>query len=321
MKILSRLSMILRKMQLIAGTTYSVSLPKEWVTQNGLKEKSTLSMKVLQDKSLVIYPNRLEEQSDSKKISIDVDDYDTDIDQILFSLFYKGFEDIVLFSKKGGMKQDIKKKINKTLTNMSGTEIVYEDDKKMEINVFLNNEKLNIKQILFRVCLIIRSSINNIRQGYEVETIKINENEIDRLYHLIIKLITVSQSKPELLISSQIKDQYNLLSYFIIAKRLEHLGDNINHLVEIFDKEGYHEEILVILDFIDSRLKRNMNFLMSEKETSFTKTEKRKIREIRKKIDKISYDYTKIYLFEALKSIIHFEEELFNIYFEKKLIQ
>ena len=43
-----------RKIQLIAGSTYTVSLPKSWVIKNNLKEKSQISITENNDRTLVL---------------------------------------------------------------------------------------------------------------------------------------------------------------------------------------------------------------------------------------------------------------------------
>jgi len=57
-----------RKIQLIAGTTYSVSLPKEWVRKNNLKEKNEILFYEKNDRTLVISPYAIE----GKKLLINI---------------------------------------------------------------------------------------------------------------------------------------------------------------------------------------------------------------------------------------------------------
>src|SRR3989338_4913945 len=142
-----------RKIQLIAGTTYSVSLPKDWIKKNSLKEKNELYIHEKNDRTLVISPNLVEEKRLSD-ISLNVDDYILNIDQILFALYYLGIENISLFSKNG-LAKDVKAKIRKTLTHMSGTEISYEDEERIVIKGLLDSSKIDITQLIYRISLII----------------------------------------------------------------------------------------------------------------------------------------------------------------------
>ena len=179
-----------RKIQLIAGTTYSVSLPKEWFIKNKLKEKDELLIYEKNNRTLLLSPNSIKERK-IKDISINIDEYIGNVDQILFALYYLGIENINLFSKKA-LTKDVKTKIRKSLVFMSGTEISYEDNKKITIKVLLDESKVTIYQILYRINLILELSISTILKEIDIEEIRINENEIDRLYHLMAKLISLS---------------------------------------------------------------------------------------------------------------------------------
>ena len=223
-----------RKIQLIAGTTYSVSLPKEWVRKNNLKEKNEILFYEKNDRTLVISPYAIEGKK-LNEISLDIDKYISAIDQILFAVYYLGIENISLFSKKE-LTKDVKSRIRKTITHMSGTEITYEDKQKITMKVLLDKSKVEIFQVLYRISLIIESSILNILEQLNINEIRINENEIDRLYHLTAKIVSLSLTDSNILYSSKIKNISLIPAYFLISKRLENIGDNINHLSEHLHK-------------------------------------------------------------------------------------
>jgi len=196
--------MTLRKIQLIAGTTYSVSLPKDWVIKNQLKERSEIQITEQNNRTLLISPQTLE-QKELKEISIDVDENIKDITQIIFAVYYLGVETINLSSKKD-LPKDVKAKIRKAMTQLSGAVISYEDKQKITIRVLLDRSKIDITQVLYRMSLIIEMSIANILEDLDVNEIRINENEIDSLYHLITKIISLALVDSNILASSKIKN-------------------------------------------------------------------------------------------------------------------
>ncbi|MCG2719069.1 MAG: AbrB/MazE/SpoVT family DNA-binding domain-containing protein, partial [Nanoarchaeota archaeon] len=150
-----------RKIQLIAGTTYTVSLPKEWVKKYNLKEKSRVSIKELRDGNLSLSPSTKLEDRDKKKITLNIDNYGANIDQVLFAAYYLGFEEINLFSKNE-ISMDLRSLIKKALVYMSGTEIMVEDIKNIEIKVLLDLSKINANQLFFRINIILNANINHI---------------------------------------------------------------------------------------------------------------------------------------------------------------
>ena len=179
-----------RKIQLIAGSTYTISLPKEWIIKNKLKEKNEILIYEKGDRTLMLSPHSIESKK-LENISLNIDDHLSEINQVLFALYYLGIENISLFSKND-IAKEVRMRIIKTITNMSGTEVSYEDAKNIKIKVLLDKSKVEIPQIIYRIGLIIGLSVANLLDGFDITEIRINENEIDRLYHLISKIVSLS---------------------------------------------------------------------------------------------------------------------------------
>src|SRR6056297_1647811 len=244
-----------RKIQLIANSTYTLSLPKTWIKENNLKEKDEITIHKQNDKNLLLSPDSFRDK-EIKEISINVDNYPENLDRILFSIYYLGIGDIILYSKEK-MSKEVKSKIRKALSNMSGTEINYEDEKKIIIKGLLDKSKIDIQQIIYRITMIIDLSIQNISEGPDLKEIRLNENEIDRLYHLATKVISMSLINSETLNSSKIKNTSFVPSYFLICKKLESLADNINHFAQHIKKNNLKiGKTKDILDFIKKETNR-----------------------------------------------------------------
>ena len=308
-----------RKIQLIAGTTYSVSLPKEWVRKNNLKEKNEILFYEKNDRTLVISPYAIEGKK-LNEISLDIDKYISAIDQILFAVYYLGIENISLFSKKE-LTKDVKSRIRKTITYMSGTEINYEDKQKITIKVLLDKSKVEIFQVLYRISLIIESSILNILEQLNINEIRINENEIDRLYHLITKIISLSIIDSNILNSSKIKNVSLIPAYFLISKRLENIGDNINHLSEYLHKTKVKfENKNEILNFAKTELNRSISYFMSKSTNIFQKINVDNLRIINDYILKLKDKTIQNYLEDIIRYVVDIEEEIVNISFYNQLI-
>ena len=308
-----------RKIQLIAGTTYSVSLPKEWVRKNNLKEKNEILFYEKNDRTLVISPYAIEGKK-LNEISLDIDKYISAIDQILFAVYYLGIENISLFSKKE-LTKDVKSRIRKTITHMSGTEITYEDKQKITMKVLLDKSKVEIFQVLYRINLIIESSILNILEQLNINEIRINENEIDRLYHLITKIISLSIIDSNILNSSKIKNVSLIPAYFLISKRLENIGDNINHLSEYLHKTKVKfENKNEILNFAKTELNRSISYFMSKSTNIFQKINVDNLRIINDYILKSKDKTIQNYLEDIIRYVVDIEEEIVNISFYNQLI-
>jgi len=309
--------MHLRKIQLVAGSTYTISLPKEWVKRNHLKEQQNLQLYEGNDHTLIISPETSKEKK-TDELSINVDDYQHNIDQILLAVYYLGTETIRLHSKKE-LRKDTKARIRKALSCMSGTEISYEDKNTITIKVLLDKSKVNLTQLIYRISLIIESCIANITDELNIEEIRINENEIDRLYQLIVKIISLALIDANVLHSSEIRNISLVPSYFLISKRLENISDSLYNLAEYYYVEKIHPEgIKDLLLPLKEELSRTITHLLKPSKI-FEKSKESTVISIRNNINKTKNTNVRNYIEEIVRFWIDIEEEVVIISFYTKL--
>lgn len=301
-----------RKIQLVAGSTYSVSLPKEWVRRNGLKEGKEIHFNENGDGSLSFFLSEFNKNRPSK-LSFDIDQYTDGIDQLLFATYYSGISEILLDSKNGISKDD-RKAIHNTITKMSGTEIKYEDSNKVEIKCFLDESKVNIKQILYRICLILEMTIQSTTDNSTLAQASKSEEEIDRLYHLAVKIITLSLLDSKILNSSGIKNSVLIPAYFLIFKKLENIGDSTLLLTERIIKEGKltKEETADII-LLAKEIKRCASFIQSDKQTLFERFPSQKEKDLLTRPRAIAGNWIQQNIENIARAINDVEEELLSI--------
>lgn len=310
-----------RKVQLIAGTSYSITLPKDWVTKNDIKSNDELMIEENNDRTLSISKTVVREK-DIKNISLEVDNFEKDIEQILFSVYYIGVENINLVSKKE-ISKDLRMRIRKTLEYMSGTEISYEDNKSVHIRVLLDKSKIDITQILFRISLILDSSLSTLLEDNNPKEIKLNEGEIDRLYHLAAKMISSSLIDSNVLASSKIKSITLIPPFLMISKRLENVGDVINYLSKHINKTKTklrkHENEMLL--FGKREISRTISFLLKEQKNTFEKSPYIKIKLVKDEIKNIENKVISNYLADFVRYILDIEDEIVNLSFYRNLIE
>jgi len=309
-----------RKIQLIANSTYTLSLPKHWIKDNNLKEKDEILIHKQNDKTLLLSPDGIRGK-EINEISLDVSKYPENLDRILFSIYYLGIENITLYSKEP-MTKDMKAKIRKALSNMSGTEINYEDEKKIIIKGLLDKTKIDIHQIVYRISMIIDLSIQNIFDGPDLKEIRVNENEIDRLYHLATKIISMSLINSDTLHSSKIKNTSYVPSYFLMCKKLESLADNVNHFAQHIKK---HNQILgktkEILEFIRNEVNRTVRYILKDFPGIFEKISEKERKQKKQEIFEIQDKIMSDYLRDMLRYLNDIEEEIITCSFYNKMIK
>ncbi len=308
-----------RRIQLIAGSTYSVSLPKQWVKKSKLKEKDELLLHEKSDGTLLVSPQVLEDRR-INEITLNVPEYLHNLDQILFAVYYLGIETVNLYSRDK-ISKEAKTKIRKSLTNMSGTEISYEDEKKVIIRVLLDKSKVEISQVLNRINLVIEMSIENILGKMDINEIRINENEIDRLYHLITKITSVSLIDSNILASSNIGNTSLIPHYFLLSKRLENIGDNLNDLAKYLKRKRLRFNNKEFLALVKKELNRSMKHVKQKFPTIFQKMDAEELKRANLQVSRLPDPVISDHLKAILKYVDDIEDEVVNLSFYNQLIR
>jgi phosphate uptake regulator len=307
-----------RKIQLIAGATYTVSLPKKWIKKNHLMKNNEILIYEKHDGSICISPS-FEKEKELKDITIDADHYANCIDQVLFSVYYLGAEKITLNSNKG-LTKEMKLSIRKVFAKMSGSEISHEDEQKITIQILLDKSKVDIMQLLYRIGKLTEFSIENIYEKPDMKEIRINEDEINRLYHLIVKIIYLSLTDSNILNSSNIKNSLFIPSYSLIGKKMENIGDNIKRLgLYLVNKKNF-ENKKEILNFIKKEIERNSRHIIKNFPAVYEKVSEIDRKKIRGYIQNIKDKTISDFLMEILRYTIDIEEEIIKISFYNKLL-
>ena len=235
----------------MAGATYTISLPKQWVRENKLSEKDELLIYENLDNTLSICtkgPNR-----EASKIEINLNEH-RNIRQVIFALYNLGITRIEIVDDEGISKQS-KKIIKEAVNNLTGIEIVNEKDEKIIIQLFMDKNKIKINQVLYRMFLIIRQSLLEIPK---IEEIYANEEEVNRLYHIAILASSLSLTDSSILDKSDIKNKLVIPSFISVTKKLENIHDEIYKLSKYIsgDEKFFYSvtEILKDLHSVYARL-------------------------------------------------------------------
>ncbi len=307
-----------RKIQLVAGTTYQISLPKPWVQKNNLKEGKELLVLERSDRSLII-TTHYEESLTREKITINVDLYQNQIDRVLFELYYVGFSIIDLISKHP-LEKKTKGIIRQTINCMSGTEITYEDEHKITVTVMLDRSKVDITQALYRIVLLIKQSIDHLIEEQDGEDLELNEEEIDRLYHLITKIVSLAAIRTDILLSSKIKHAGVIPNYFLVAKKLENIGDDIFFLGKEHrsrEKIKMTNEEKEILLFLQSELDRTIRCILADFPSVLTRPEHYESERTKAR----GLKHHKHEYYNLLRNLKDIQEEVMSISFLKQIVR
>ncbi|HLC90872.1 MAG TPA: PhoU domain-containing protein [Candidatus Nanoarchaeia archaeon] len=308
-----------RKIQLVAGMTYTLSLPKPWIIKNSLKEGQLLLI-TEQDNGSLVLSKSISTALSKESISLNINEYSKNIEQILLKLYYLGFETIELFSKE--LNKETKKKIRATLPSLIGAEIIREEENKIIIRILLDKTKVDVEQSMFRMSLIIEQMILNLLEEIDVQEMILNENETDRLYHLITKMLSLSLSDSSLLQSSKIKNINFIIHYMLIVKRLESIGDHIYWLAKYIAHNKKSLEVQhkkAVTDFLRRELNRSIRHIMADYPAIFSLPSTEEIKRVHDYIHLIKDEKIKEHLNHSVKLVLDNEGEIVLMSFSNQL--
>jgi phosphate uptake regulator len=302
-----------RKIQLIAGSTYSITLPKQWIINQGLHAGKELFIKQYSNElHLTAIENEIKS---TKEIIIPLEKYSHIISNILFSSYYIGADKIIITSKKE-IDRTIKRKIRKALHFMSGTEINKETHNTVEVIVYLDKKKVDVCSLLKRMCLILQFNTEELVGENNIEDVELNEQEIDRLYHLIHRITTLAMRDVEILKSSCIGNIMFIPSILKLASRMESIGDYQYRLSKILIKKDIKD--INNLELIHSNTKNMIHTITNSEDKIPIISEDRKA--IKNWIDNIKDDNIREMIGRINRNAIVLNEEAINLLYYKQYI-
>ena len=313
--------MIERKIQGVGAGSFAVSLPKSWVLKSKLKKNSPVFLNELGDGSISLFPSKPEFKKSLSDFSIKTEEYPSGLSQVIYGAYYIGAENISVFS--GKPLSDAHRAVAKeVLRHMSGAEIVFEDEKKIVIKVFLDKEKVDVNNVLSRIGLVLESSLNLCLGSLNLGEIERNEFEVDRLFHLATKIILLASGNSTILLTSGIKNNSFILSYFLISKKLENLGDEIEKIAVAVKKSKYDvQKISKHLSDVKKSIHGNVRFPVESDgvwNALLSKHEKQKIDE---EILAIPEPTIRVSLRIIFRLLYDVQEEMVNLHFYDRLIK
>lgn len=309
--------MHVRKVQLIAGSTYTISLPKKWVKENNISAGQSLSV-TEKDDSVVIRSNITFNETETNAI-IDINKYKNIITQIIYSLYYYGVNEIHINSEKTTINEATKEKIKKTLANLMGGEIIYDYKNKLRIKFFISDKKIDIPQLLIRILLLIKQQISNILED-KLENCKSIESDVNKLNNLITRNLFSTLKNKTSRYSSVVINEKNAFLYNRLLMRLEKISDHLSDLIDyVREMPRPNKEIQENLNMSLELVNKHITRIVAKKEFySIDENNREKILSNVKRIKDPLLRYTFRNIFKLTMAC---ENDIISIYFYKNDIK
>jgi len=231
-----------RKLQVTGGSTFILSLPKEWAIRNELKRGSSMVVREEDDGSLCVAPSKFvkKEKQDEAFIKASGSDNPDAIMRTAISAYLMGYN--ILHIRAPNQKV-ISSKVRNHLKNFArhylvGTEIVIDTPTELTLQVLLNYPELTVQNALSRMSIIASSMHKEALAALKkldytaAKSVIETDREVNRFGLYIVRLLKLAVSNPRVVKEIGLNSQKDCLGYRLIAKAVERTADHATKIAE-----------------------------------------------------------------------------------------
>lgn len=222
-----------RKAQLTGGSTFTVSLPKEWANEIDLETGDTLRL-YPRGPTLII---ESAEGDDYWETEVDIDHYsETQVRRTIQALYTTGFNRLTL-SAQTNLSQN-RRVISTTAREFIGLETLESTDTQVTLQSLLDSATVSVEQSTVQIQQVALSMHEDavttlIEQDAALaEHVREQDNQVDRLYAMITRHF--QRSLVNLRETEEIElDQSDLYDYQTTARQLERVADHAEKIANL----------------------------------------------------------------------------------------
>lgn len=246
--------MFIRKLVKAGAASYTLALPKEWILENSLNKGDILYIRKVSNSELLISTEAKTEKSSPREITINIENKNSGtLHRELTSAYINNYDTICI---TGENVYRHAAEIRKSLSDFVALEITEQTSSKIIAKDMLNIKEVSIEKTIRRMDNIVRSILNDIiASDIEMaESIGFRDQDINRLYFLLFKIIKTSLRQPDVAKLVGIDNYADILSLWYMTLNLESISDNA---LEIFSlsvgvkNEAYFNELSGLYKSLD----------------------------------------------------------------------
>src|SRR3989449_6946254 len=236
----------LRRLQMTGGASYTVSLPKDWVKEQGLKAGDVVAVLPRSDSSLTLVPHEKIPANQSKGAEVVLaPSKDQDREQILrivVAQYLAGY-DLIRIRFPTASRPDLRTYIREAARRMFvGSEIIEESKDELIVQCLSTYGDFPAPKVISRMSLISKlmlrdavESLKNRDTALSDEIIKRDE-EVDRFYLFLIRQLTMAVLNRSLIQEIGLSDPRDCLVYRVVSKSLERIADHATRIAEMANR-------------------------------------------------------------------------------------
>ncbi|ADB62303.1 phosphate uptake regulator, PhoU [Haloterrigena turkmenica DSM 5511] len=258
-----------RKVQVTGGSTYTVSLPKTWATENDISSGATVEI-YSEDDTLLVTPQR---EADHQKGTLDVSTLeDEQLVRAVLTMYVSGFDVIRLES--GRITTDQRRAIRSAVQGLVGVEVVEEGTESVVIQDLLDSSELSIVNAVTRMRLIATSMLEDAVTALVEDDDDIaqdvieRDDDVDRLFLVVSRIFRATLRSPRAAEGLGVSRE-DCFDFHSSARQLERVADHavkISRIAKKLDEipESVAEALLEVHTDVATILEKSMDALFAE---------------------------------------------------------
>jgi phosphate uptake regulator len=227
-----------RKIQRVGHSTFSISLPKDWIVNTGLKQGDLLMFLLEKDGSLKLLPSSMVERKtpiEEYEINSDLCNEPRMLERLIVGNYTLGRDafSIVSSTRISSMHAE---EVRQITHRLMGLGIVQETPQRIDLQASIDPTKFKIDMLMRRLSVIASTmhteaiqALTESDQQLAEDAIR-REDEADMMYWLSIRLLLSAQRDRTIADKIGIEEPSQILYFGLINRYLEMIADNAQHI-------------------------------------------------------------------------------------------
>ncbi|MEF8808191.1 PhoU domain-containing protein [Natronomonas sp.] len=231
-----------RKVQVTGGSTYTVSLPKEWATKNDVSGGSVVEF-YPEDDSLLLTPRREEEKVEG---TLDITGLEDDeLMRAVVTMYVSGFDIITLETQQVTAAQ--RRTIREATQGLVGLEVIGETAERVKLQDLLDSSELSIHNAITRMRLVsttmLADAVTALLEDDDdlAADVVQRDDDLDRLWSMVSRVFRSVLRDPSAAATIGL-DRETCFDYHSSARQLERVGDHAAKIATHADTLGLPPE-------------------------------------------------------------------------------
>ncbi len=256
-----------RKLQKVGNRSYSICLPKKWVSDNSLREQESVFVEINRKNEIIIKTGDKSSRRPSE-ITTELSKIE-DVEEFIVFCYVRNVDRVTLSTQNADFGKI--RSVKRILKYLDGYDVTSEDENKIVISFLFKDFTISLPSIRRRMMYLLTLLVDSVEKK-DTEAMEELETNVDRLYHLSKRILFSSLGNTQMKEENSINSDEDMFPLQLIYKKIENIADAIFSL-------RYREPTAEDLKCV-KRMIEMMDGLFQKKETtSDIKVEVRKIME------------------------------------------